>query len=1830
MKINIHYTAITVLFLATYCIGFSQGTYVNNGIIGQTCVNEPNKDISYTINFPNTVPANATFTYTDYSVFWSFNSNYGSFGTNSNANSMPVNIKWLPVGDNRSLTATIFYYEWQNVGTDEYGYDIMQYVLVAQEYSTLDIQISPTFYSGNNFIFSPLANTANPNLQFPFGEVLTYTYNYNTVPHPLAELFPPSNISSLCEAPTYQWESSNSLNGPYTTVVGANSSTYTFNTSLQQTTFFRRKLFGSNGYTAVSNSVKVEIVSINWEDRNYVREHNVLISGVTNWRDVDQLQIGTDGKTQTTTYIDGIGRNIQSVAREMATPTSGSLWGDVVNFFNYDEFGRQSKQYLPFTTVTESGRFKTSAYSEQTQFYNNKFNDNFAYSEITFDNSPLNRIINSKEPGSNYNNSNGSTLTYDFNNATDDVKIISVGLNSGDLPIVNGLYNNNTLLKTIITKPDGKKVIEIYNNTGQLILKKIQLDDNPSLSYEGWMCIYNIYDDFGMLRYTLQPEAVKFFSNNGWVFNGSEALQVLKNLCFNYEYDDKQRNTLKRAPGAKELLMLYDKRDRLVFTQDGNQRAKVPQEWTANLYDELDRVTLTTLYRPNKTKDDLIHDISQAVAQIDVTMNLPGQPVQNLVVDHHVLSTHYYTAQNNIEFIAGAGGNFETTLGDDFVAEITSNAVTPGYNVTVTTLNNPISSADLNNTQVTTILKYLFYDHYNFTNVKSFSSNYDNITAYPATTSNVLPINTTNRTVNMITGDMVRVLGTNTFLASTNYYDEQGNIIQTLSDNIKSGLDIVTNQYHFDGRLLSTSVKHTTLLTGYNNFPILTKYNFDKIGRTISIDKAIGSLTQNPTFKTIVSYEYDDFSRIKTKHLAPGYSNTTTGKNEMESLTYSYDINNHIVGINKDYALKTAGVYNKWNNYFGLSLGFDKTEGVYTGTNLNSLVSGVAWSTQGDDAQRKYDFSYDNAGRLINAQYNEKQKTADNWSHSKFDFSVSGRNGKILYDLNGNILFMKQMGVLPGNATPVVIDDLEYYYTANSNKLNKVTDASTLGNNNGRQGDFKDGTNNADDYVYDENGNLIIDLNKSVKDLSTGSQNTALGNSGIKYNFLDKPEEIRIAGKGVIKIIYDAYGNKLQKIYTPENSSIPKITSYINQFVYEENNLQYIGFEEGRIRAIQKTNLNNGFDLLNIDGSMDLPAGKRGVFDYFIRDYLGNVRMILTEETHTGSVVCTMEENRQPNETPVFGKVLVDPVTQAITIPSDNEVLLTQFPASSSHWPSNTNGYVSKLGKLANSKIGPNTLLRVMAGDVINATTQYYYQNPVTNTSNGSGILTSVLTSLTNAISTSNVASGFLHGQASTITNPLGGNGLFGQQISPDNATTDDKAKAYIVALFFDEQFNFIAEGSYSKRVGAAGEDILPLLDNNGNSIKAPKNGYAFVYVSNESDEHVYFDNFQVSHYHARIVEENHYYAYGLKIAGISSRKMYDINEGNIQNKYLYNDKELWDEADLNWYDYGFRNYDPQIGRFPQLDPLTFEYPFLTNYQYASCEPIGNIDVDGLEGQSALEGSSSVTVFSTLKRSIVFTPANIVYTSLNVTVAYFKYEGPTGHFLVDRNIGQTFTQDGETYDNKGLIYEQRAIERKMYREVTPVSSVPLSDNMPQLSQSRAVTPYEAAINAARVKNGRLNAGLNPETGRARFTFGEHWDKANDRIVEPIVEGLASEVGIRQAAIGVKYLGSFTTKSGSSLLSASEKYVVIGKYPDYINFASKYKNASVLDLPNKWAHLPKQEAAKFLWKQNSSQLRGALRNGYIPYDIGYGGRFYNAEKLILGNKGLSLQGNIWIK
>jgi len=1360
-----------------------------------------------------------------------------------------------------------------------------------------------------------------------------YNFSYAQTPSQLVELRPPAFPNT---GYVYQWEQSTEPTTGFTSIVGGTQSSYTFSGALAQTTYFRRKTMDPGNWNFVySNIIKISVVSVNWEDLNYVREHDVTTTGVYTAQQVDALPVGQ--KFQTTTYLDGLGRPIEKVSRETATPANANgLWGDVVAFSQYDAYGKQPVSYLPYTTTTQSGKFKTVPLNEQPQYYQTKLNETSAYSSVTFDNSPLYRVLNMKEPGASWAAGPGKSLSYDLNDLSDDIKIFDVTYVQASVPIVRGVYGANALFKMVSTDENGKQVVEFADNAGRVVLKKVQLDDNPSGPYQGWICTYYVYDDFGQLRYEISPEAVKYLNGNGWSFSGTGGTDVLNNLCFQYYYDAKGRQTWKKTPDAKPLNMLYDVRDRLVFTQDGNQATLPTPQWTATLYDELDRPVVSTLYNTSKSVGGLQTDIANALSSTVTVTNNGGDPVVKMVVIDRNLTSPPYKARESIEFVDG----FSSNPGDDFTAEIDPTAVTQPTTVTASVYKDPISATDLNNPAICTVLKYQFYDGYTFTGAKPFDAAFGNTAAYQNSDPNVQAITPTKRTTGFATGSMVRVLGTNTFLSSTAYYDERGLLIQTAEDNIKGGSDVVTSQYHFDGRILSTHSKHTTAGTGYTAFGILTKCLFDKIGRVTELQKSFGS---NNPLKTIATYEFDDLGKLKTKHLDPAY--TGNGNGELESLTYNYNIHNQLTGINKDYALKSPGTYDKWGHFFGQYLGYTNSDGVFAAGRLNGQLTGVLWNTQGDDAQRKYDYEYDNAGRLTKASFTEQQHPGDGFTATKMDFSVSGYTGKITYDLNGNLLSLLQKGVMPGSSAPITVDDLRYSYVSNSNKLLSVSDWMTNQNVNGAFGDFKDGSNGSNpDYVYDDNGNVVVDLNKNAKDFAN-----VAGANGIHYNFLDKPDQIRLAGKGTINILYTGDGQKLQRTYTPD-SGPASTTTYINQFVYQSTGgstdaLSFINMEEGRVRVVTPTNQDNGYDRLQVDGNIDLPNGKRGAFDYFILDYQQNVRMVLTEQTRVASITASMETGRASVEEPLFGQT-----------GGANEVSATRYPTASTGWSGNSTASVSRLGNIAGKNIGPNTLQKVMAGDYVNARAEYYF-----NAAPGSGNpnpANSLLTSLVQALA-SGPTSSLIKGTASNITSQLNVNQAFLDYVQPTGGGTGGP-KAYLTLLFFDERFNFVGAqdgGAYQQQVASSVDANGSSLNING--VRAPKNGYVYAYLSNQSDGDVYFDNFALTLAQGNIVEENHYYSFGLRIATLSSKKYSDSYDRGVENKYGMQGAFAEMDDDIGWSDFALRNYDAQIGKFVQQDPFG---QFYSPYTGMGNDPVNLIDPSGGIGIPC-PGTSALAIF---------------------------------------------------------------------------------------------------------------------------------------------------------------------------------------------------------------------------------------------------------------------------
>jgi len=76
-------------------------------------------------------------------------------------------------------------------------------------------------------------------------------------------------------------------------------------------------------------------------------------------------------------------------------------------------------------------------------------------------------------------------------------------------------------------------------------------------------------------------------------------------------------------------------------------------------------------------------------------------------------------------------------------------------------------------------------------------------------------------------------------------------------------------------------------------------------------------------------------------------------------------------------------------------------------------------------------------------------------------------------------------------------------------------------------------------------------------------------------------------------------------------------------------------------------------------------------------------------------------------------------------------------------------------------------------------------------------------------------------------------------------------------------------------------------------------------------------------------------------------------------NHYLYNGKELNTDLGLDWYDYGFRWYDAELGRFPSLDPIADRFPFVSPFNYAENMPTIAIDLHGLQAYVVISGQKN-------------------------------------------------------------------------------------------------------------------------------------------------------------------------------------------------------------------------------------------------------------------------------
>lgn len=655
---------------------------------------------------------------------------------------------------------------------------------------------------------------------------------------------------------------------------------------------------------------------------NYVRTWDALGAGYTTDAALMAAASAPDGYKhvkETTQYLDGLGRPLQTVSRQ-ASP--GANPQDLVAPSVYDAFGREAYKFLPYVAPSSDGSFKSDPFAEQRAFLQNQHpGEQVFYGKTTFEPSPLNRIDKSFAPGNSWAGSEGSSsehavqIKYLVNNANDDVRVWEVANNDlsynytdlyANIPTTARSYDPGELLKIVTVDEQGSLVVEYKDKDGLIVLKKVLVGNAPTQAdysgYNDYLCTYYVYDDLNRLRCVMQPSLVKDISSQAWDLPSYKVTA----LCFQYEYDSRNRLIGKKVPGVTWTYMFYDQRDRLVYSQDANMRNK--QQWMTTLYDELNRPVATGMLLYTGTHLQLRNHLD-------------------------AVSTNGYSTVS-VSGADAASGPFSTSI------HVNGNPLPAGATFIPLTVT--------------------YYDNYDWTGA-AFTSQYsDKLSAGQNLHADALPSQTNNHVTGLVTGTRTRVLQSpddltqGAWTSAVSFYDDKNRTIQVQSTNYKGGRDVATNLYDFTGKVLSSYTAHRNP-TANVDMGVLSNTGYDAAGRLLKTEKQIfnQSADATPALATTVSeMAYNATGQLATKTLGQkrdGSGNYTALP--LETLDYSYNVRGWLNGINKDFANKTGA--NAADRWFGLELNYDWGFGT---NRFNGNIAGTKWRSRGDGEQRAYGF----------------------------------------------------------------------------------------------------------------------------------------------------------------------------------------------------------------------------------------------------------------------------------------------------------------------------------------------------------------------------------------------------------------------------------------------------------------------------------------------------------------------------------------------------------------------------------------------------------------------------------------------------------------------------------------------------------------------------------------------------------------------------------------------------------------------------------------------------------------------------------------------------------
>ncbi|WP_197027659.1 DUF6443 domain-containing protein [Prevotella sp. 10(H)] len=495
-------------------------------------------------------------------------------------------------------------------------------------------------------------------------------------------------------------------------------------------------------------------------------------------------------------YFDGLGRPEQVVQRGI-TPSVA----DLVSYQQYDGLGRESNSWLPAVVPGNNGAYQSFASFKEKAL--TTYNKDSAYSKPVYEPSPLNRIREQYGPGKEWYTGKKSVRTeYLTNTASGELSCVlfkvtgsgtSTGLSKSSTP-----YAAGELYVTKLSDEDDNITYEFKDKLGQVVLTR-QINGSAHDTYY-------VYDDFGNLSYVLPPLAADTINKVG--VKG----ELIELLGYLYKYDNRNRCVIKKLPGADSIFYVYDKADRLIFTQDGEQRLK--GEWAFSIPDAFGRPVLTGIC----------------------------------------------TTVNKATIKAGRFDNYIIR------AEFTSSGTHQGYNVKVGQTAGSLNTLSIENPK---ILSVNYYDNYNFRSMAEFSSTeteYKAQSGYGVCYGDHQPANAY-KSKGLLTGTLTAQQQSDgtlsgTYLYSVMYYDNKGQPVQVKSNNHLGGTEKEYLAYNFTGQPVKKM--HVHAATGQTTQTETYSYLYDHAGRLVETKHKL-----NTGPEVVLAWnEYDEQGRLKSSQKA--------------------------------------------------------------------------------------------------------------------------------------------------------------------------------------------------------------------------------------------------------------------------------------------------------------------------------------------------------------------------------------------------------------------------------------------------------------------------------------------------------------------------------------------------------------------------------------------------------------------------------------------------------------------------------------------------------------------------------------------------------------------------------------------------------------------------------------------------------------------------------------------------------------------------------------------------------------------------------------------------